>query len=214
MKLISECQQEPELLACSSVPVKEPLHLRTSGKSVTFSATLAQVKDVLSVKNYTNEEIHASWYNKSDYKNFKRSVLTTLKLNRAGELPKGGGNDEHTMRGIECRTREGAAEHKAVKAQVKTAVLEEQQRQQSQGVSDPELLALLAQQITADQQHQAFIHGMCDELEARDYLNLAQAVSQSNSNNHKMSSTMPRRTVRLQDVASQSGLKLVAGQAA
>lgn len=212
MKLVSECQQEPEL--CSTMPVKEALHANTkTAKAVSFSATMTQVNEVMSHHDYTEEELHATWYQKKDYKAFKRTVLTTLKLNRAGELPEGG-NDEYTMRGIECRTREGAAARKAIKHQVKTAVLEEQarQRQQQQQQQQADLLALVSQQQTKDSQLEASIHGMCDELEARDHPRLAQSVSVATHAHYKMSAS--RRTVRLQDVDLQSGLRLVAGSAA
>ena len=212
MKLVSECQQEPEL--CSTMPAKEALHnIAKAAKAVSFSATIAQVNEVMSRHDYTEEEVEATWYQKKDYKSFKRTVLTTLKLNRAGELLEGG-NDEYTMRGIECRTREGAAARKAIKQQVKTAVLEEQDRQrQQQQQLQADLLAMVSQQQTKDSQLEASIHGMCDELEARDFPSLSQSVPSVSSHAHYKMST-PRRTVRLQDVDLPSGLRLVAGSAA
>ena len=224
MKLLSEYQQQQEEaeLWCSTLPVKQQpeqqdLRMNRPKKTVSFSANV-QINTIMPYQDYTEDEMQTIWYQKKDYKAFKRIILTTLQLNRAGELPEGG-NDEHTMRGIECRTREGAAARKATKEQVMAAVLGEQARQRQDKQLEQQkavwLLARVSRQLTEESQLEASIHGMCDELEARlhtSYNTVVQSISAATRMHQKMSE--PRRTIRLPEVDLQAGWRLVAGSAA
>jgi hypothetical protein len=155
-------------------PQPQPSNKRRKRCSVTFREE-EHVCEIPSLEEYTEEELNACWYTKAEYKSFKRSSLVTLKLNRAGEIPVG--STEHTMRGLECRTREGAQERKDNRTEAWTVVLQEQERQHKAHLNDIVALSNLYHQVTDRLQYAACIQGMCDELEAREYLSLAQAVA-------------------------------------
>jgi len=166
---------------------------------------------VLSTEDYTSEEIQKSWYGKAELKSFKRDILVTLQLNRAGKLVGVPNNDReeqlHTMRGLEGRTREGCAAKKALKASAQAATLGEQSRQLACGSRNAELLALVAQKASSESQHEAYIMGMYDELVVQDeYAHGSTTIA-----HQKLSS--PTSVIRLKDYVVLPTLS-EAGQAA
>lgn len=176
-------------------------------RTVRFAADVT-VHSVISVEDYSEAELEACFYNKTDYKNFKRSSLITLKLNREGELDA----TKHCMRGLECRTREGAAAKKAAKNAAMAAAFQELLRQASEDVQDADILAQTLRQVTVSQQHQASIRGMCDELEVREYQHLALALTVS-----RKQLTMARPAVgplKLSAILDHPEITTVAGPAA
>ena len=174
-------------------PLEQPAD--TKLPRVRFAADVT-THSVLSRDEYSESEFKACYYNKTDYKKFKKSSLITLKLNREGELPAG-----HSMRGLECRTREGAAAKKAARQQAVEAFREAAQ-------FDSLSLAVALHKVTAKQQHAASVRGMCDELEAREYQPLATIV-------RKQQSSAPTcGPLQLQGILEAPQLTTVAGPAA
>ncbi|CAB9514474.1 expressed unknown protein [Seminavis robusta] len=167
---------EQVLCVSNDSTTTKPQH-STMKRTVHFpEEQMVVVHDVLARQDYTEEELSACFFAKGDYKSFKKSSIVTLQKWRAGELP-AGGTTKHCMRGLECRTREGAQQRKELKQAARTALMTEIQRQMVAGVQDELELAAVYHRTCAPQQHQASIQGMCDQLEAQEYYTLAQAVA-------------------------------------
>lgn len=152
-------------------------------QAVSFAAE-NDVQEIPSLESYSRNELAACFYTKADFNSFKKSSLVTLKLNRTGQL----NPSEYCMRGLECRTREGAHKRKSCRLDAAFVLFEEQERQRDREVNNPELLAEKYHEITGSQEYAAAIQGMCDELEARQYnspsgIHLCAAILQSNSQN-------------------------------
>lgn len=150
---------------------KRPCCTRTP--TVSF-ASQETVYEIPTRQSYTTEEMEASFYTASDYKAFKKASLVILKENRAGTLD----TSIDTMRGLECRTREGAKERKDIRLRAVFCVMEEQERQweeqQDNGssssyftITDHQSLAQCYHQVTKKAQFAACLRGLCDELEAK-----------------------------------------------
>jgi cobyrinic acid a,c-diamide synthase len=107
------------------------------GGSVTFSKRV-RVKKVRSHGHYTKQEKIDTWYSPEEYDNIKMGCIRTLKLmsRNAGLVE----CEEYSSRGLEVRTRSAALTRKQNKAFALTAVLDEQENQQSEGVRHPERL--------------------------------------------------------------------------
>jgi hypothetical protein len=194
-----------------TISTSKPQHKYPHRRScVHFAEELVTVHEVLHCQEYSKAEVDACWYSKSDYKSFKKDSIKTLQLWRQGDLP-AGGNNEHSLRGLECRTREGAQQRKQVKKATRSALLTEIQRQLFEGVQDAQALADVYRSTCAPLQHQASIQGMCDEMEVRGYYPLVHAISLA----HKLVSTGTGANVlQLQAILDSPSMVLVGGMAA
>lgn len=195
---------EQVLTTSTSKPQQECLHRN----GVHFAEGLVTVHEVIHRQDYSKAEVDACWYSKRDYKSFKKASIKTLQLWRTGDLP-AGGNSEHCLRGLECRTREGAQQRKQVREATRSALLTEIQRQLFEGVQDAEALADVYRRTCAPLQHQASIQGMCDEMEARENYTWVHAVSPV----HKLVST-GTSVLQLQGILDGPSMMLVGGMAA
>ena len=143
---------------------------QTASLSVSFPAEEDNVvHDILPLSEYTPAEVRACWFVRSEYNSFKRTSLVTLQLNRAGELS--ANHPEHTMRGLECRTRECTDSRRMVRFQAAAAVFNEQARQQYHlpggGLQDPEALSECYHAIAWHSMYDAHTQGMADEQDAQ-----------------------------------------------
>lgn len=139
-----------------------------ASRSVSFAAEEDNVVyDVLPLTEYTPSEVSACWFVKSEYNLFKRNSLVTLQLNRAGELSANDSNPEHTMRGLECRTRECTDSRRILRFQAAAAVFNEQARQQDLGIHDPEALSESYHAFSWHSMYDAHTQGMADEQDAQ-----------------------------------------------
>lgn len=139
-----------------------------ASRSVSFAAEQDNiVHDVLPLTDYTPNEVRACWFVKSEYNSFKRNSLVTLQLNRAGELSANDNNPEHTMRGLECRTRECTDSRRMLRFQAAAAVFNEQARQQGLGIQDPEALSESYHTFSWHSMYDAHTQGMADEQDAQ-----------------------------------------------
>lgn len=152
-------------------------HAEPPKKMVTFAKT-AKVKKVRSRAHFTAAERDAMWLAPDDYVFFKKDALETLKHmhQTATVTVEGDGSesitfyedDDHTMRGLESRTKEAATRRKEFKAYSRELVLEEQENQREAGVVSDERLrnAYLETSVTAIQQ--ARWYGEQDEDDVSD----------------------------------------------
>jgi hypothetical protein len=105
-----------------------------SRRKVTFART-AKVKKVRSRQHYTADERDGMWHTVDEYVAIKKRALATLKL--MVHNPGFEENDEHTDRGLECRTKEASQKRKEFKAYARELVLEEQENHKEAGVKSP-----------------------------------------------------------------------------
>ena len=97
------------------------------------------VRECLHINNYTDEEVHNTWYKKHDFTRIKASFIYIVQKLSDGSWE---GDTEHeTARGLEYRTREGATKRKVNKLNGLMVVLDEQESQWLQGIHNDEAIA-------------------------------------------------------------------------
>lgn len=94
-------------------------------KSVSF-AEHNEVFEITHLDEFPASEVAAIWYDANEYANIKKSYQLTIFLMESGEPLTG---EEHTSRGLEYRTQEGAWARYENKRDAYNAVLDEQDRQ-------------------------------------------------------------------------------------
>lgn len=115
----------------------------------------------------SEEEIEATWITQDDFAATRRNCVTTVKKYVRGEV-NCGNEHEFCMRGLESRTREGAAARKRAKEDSCRAVLEEQELQHDACIDDAEAL-MKVYMIHSDQaQNKAYHFGIVDQKEAQE----------------------------------------------
>ena len=132
---------------CSSVSADQ------SRQSVTFCKTV-KAKSTLHYKDYTEEEIEATWYSQSEVQAIRLDAkVAAQEIDRRQQSKEDG--EEHDAdvdveiccaRGLESRTKRGYGLRFRRRSSVVNLVLLEQERQQVMGDYDPEYIALLYQQ--------------------------------------------------------------------
>jgi len=159
-----------------------PMTTITRPMTVRFEKT-AKVKRVRPLHQYSVEEREDIWYTESEYTDIKRRVVVTVKMMMRNDKKKqqyqkqnGGSinsfaddsdfesveNDNHTIRGLECRTRKAALQRKGFKMYARDLVLDEQDNQIDTGAS-PNMIrkAYLEASIVSSKKAQAY--GRMDE---------------------------------------------------
>ena len=105
-------------------------------KSVSFFESV-EVYDVLHINNYTEAERRSSWHGESDLQRIRNDARQAVSLLEQGELRE---NGEYCGRGLEHHTHDGSRQRMQTRCSVWDAVLDEQERQALDGVSDPDQL--------------------------------------------------------------------------
>ena len=125
----------------------------TRARTVRFEKT-AKVKRIRPRHQYSVKELEEMWYTERDYAEIKRHVVETVKLmmkrnnnskkqqNQNQNQHQGSKNssanydfnesienNDHTIRGLECRTKKAAMQRKETKMYARNRVLEEQENQ-------------------------------------------------------------------------------------
>lgn len=154
-----------------SKPVKGILKNKSSkpkGMSISFSGK-KHIKKIPHLNTMSEEDIEQIWYSHYDYDDIKASFEYTVFMMDAGEA-KTVENDDHTTRGLEMRTEEGAWARFEHKRDAYNAVLDEQDRQWNDGEDDPEQIAALCLEVTESAAKGALERGLSDQEES-DQLN-------------------------------------------
>lgn len=138
------------------------------------------VHETLPLSEYTPEEVENSWWSRSDYNSFKRNSLTTLSFNRSGTLHRE--DPEHTMRGLESRTRECADSRRIIRLRASAAVFDEQARQFELGIKDPNAISEMYRATSWHAIYSAHTQGMADEQDSQTYFARQKPLSKRKSN--------------------------------
>jgi hypothetical protein len=140
---------------------------RRRRRVVVFKDTVS-VRPILHVKDMSEDSIHAVWYTKKDFEAMKKSFASTVKLMTThGDNFSHVDKDEHCSRGLEYRTREGATLRRENKWNALNAVLDEQDRQQENGLFNETLLCQVYVKENCHCRLQALKLGIQDEQAAK-----------------------------------------------
>lgn len=132
--------------------------------NISFSGK-KHIKKIPHLNTMSEEDIEQIWYSHYDYDDIKASFEYTVFMMDAGEA-KTVENDEHTTRGLEMRTEEGAWARFEHKRDAYNAVLDEQDRQWNDGEDDPEQIAALCLEVTESAAKGARERGQFDQEQA------------------------------------------------
>lgn len=134
---------------------------------VKISLAFNEIFPITDRASMSSEDLHATWYDKSEYNAMKSDIIPILRKMMKGELVEE--SDKETTRGLEYRTRQGAALRQQHKINGITAVLAEQRRQRMAGIKKPELISQAYLDAAAAQCQEAAQHlAIADAIEARE----------------------------------------------
>jgi hypothetical protein len=117
----------------SSTMMKAPLPLHEQAparKNVSFAAAV-ETYSIIHITDYSSEEVSASWYNREELRNIKAEGKTVANSSDS---------DDH-LRGLEARTPAGARRKRNNRIDARAAVFFEQDIQEEDGYSDPDVIA-------------------------------------------------------------------------
>lgn len=135
--------------------------MTTAPGHVAFS-DVDQIYEIPARSTYSEEERRTIWYRKDDYQVMKQLAMETIGLDRTCGIPGGSSSSWFSMRGLECRTREGFARCKQSRYLSVGSVIDEQDRQDELGISDPDLIARVYAEQCVYSQYVAFAQGLID----------------------------------------------------
>jgi len=120
----------------SPIPVRK-LFKPVASRSVNW-ASQCEVFEIIHINDMEDEEVFSCWYHEEDYSMIKKRIRLSVLLMEAGRAVEG---PDHTDRGIECRTADGARQRYRNRRTTVNAVLDEQDRQWDNNVQDDDRLA-------------------------------------------------------------------------
>ena len=114
--------------------------------------------------------IAAIWYDAEEYAEIKAAYQLTIFFMEAEDASKLNENpEEHTSRGLEYRTQEGAWARHENKRDAYNAVLDEQDRQWQKDVDDFDEISRIYQTHSKKCAEAAHLRALQDEKEAKEY---------------------------------------------
>ena len=134
----------------------------TTRKTVVCFAPQVTTYPPVPTADFSQEELASLWYCKAEIAAIKQDCAETVRHMVNGELRE---TDEYTARGLEYRTPEGQKERQYYKLVALDAVLDEQEVQEEQEVTDENAIAVLYQVHSIPRQEAAHQRGIRDEQE-------------------------------------------------
>jgi len=135
-----------------------------------------------------DEEVFSCWYHEEDYSMIKKRIRVSVLLMEAGRAVE---SPEHTDRGIECRTADGARERYRNRRTTVNAVLDEQDSQWDNNVKDDDRLAKVSMGHSGKSRVSAMVRARQDQEFVRAHLRalrrerLQQAINLSPKDSEK-----------------------------
>jgi hypothetical protein len=130
-----------------------------SRRSVSFAPQVDSQQYSLHLKDYTEEEIKATWYTNDEYKMVKLAYRVTVSMVAQGELLP----PDQCFRGLEHKTNEGMQARMMSQFHSLSAVMDEQDRQRKEGERDDVHLARIYMSDTAQCMAAAHCMGLNDQ---------------------------------------------------
>jgi hypothetical protein len=143
--------------------------LKTSRSPLSKSLKFADANEVFHIDHLddiSDDQILATWYNANEYSEIKSSYQTTIFMMETGENML----EDHTSRGLEYRTQDGAWARYEKKRDAYNAVLDEQDRQWKVDRDDDELIRSIYLEHSTKCGHAAHLRAVEDEKTARKHL--------------------------------------------
>jgi hypothetical protein len=142
---------------------------------LTKSARFSETNEVFPIKHldeFSDEEVRAIWYDANEYAEIKNNYKATIFMMECGKQLH---EHEHTSRGLEYRTQEGAWARYENKRDAYNAVLDEQDLQWKEDTDDWDALSRAYLEHSSKCAKAAFEIGLQDAEEAHNiYANLYQ----------------------------------------
>lgn len=132
-------------------------------KGVKFVEERNEVYPITHLDDIPEEEVNATWYDGNEYAEIKQSYQLTIFMMEAGEQLNA---EEHTSRGLEYRTQEGAWARYENKRDAYNAVLDEQDRQWQEDQDDEEKISQIYLEHSTKCAKAAADRAKADESEA------------------------------------------------
>jgi hypothetical protein len=128
----------------SSCFAKNPTRISPLTKCVYFSDDLVEVFPIKHIDDFSESEVATIWYNGDEYADIKSDFKATVFLMESGkELP-----EDHTSRGLEYRTQQGAWTRYENKKNAHNAVLDEQDKQWKADADDFDAMACVYMEVS------------------------------------------------------------------
>lgn len=140
--------------------------LKGSKKSLTFNESV-EIFDIPHLNDTPDKEIFATWYSREEYTEIKSSYQLTIYMMESGDEALND-SDNHTARGLEYRTQEGAWARYENKRDAYDSVLDEQDRQWKYDADDDEKLREAYTPHSEKCHKNAAILALKDEQEAKE----------------------------------------------
>jgi hypothetical protein len=156
-------------------------------KRLYFSLSSNEIHPIPHIDDLSDEEVKATWYERSDYDNIKMAMIPIIRKMMKGVTIEE--TDSQTTRGLEYRTRQGALRRQHNKIEAISAVLDEQDHQiESVGRLNDEILSNVYRQINTHCQEEAHQLALGDVQPAQEHTaNALEIVFQQyqNENDHR-----------------------------
>lgn len=124
-----------------------------------------QFKTIRHVADFTDDEIQEGWYRKKDFVRMSEEVSEIAQLVAQGKESHNG--EELSIRGLEHLVEEDVADYRAEKMIASIdAVLDEQDEQRDEDITDPDVIARIYTEIVTPLQREAYLVGLRDAKEA------------------------------------------------
>jgi hypothetical protein len=138
----------------------------TIEKCVTFEKR-SMFRNTLSIKDYTPDEVRATWYTREDVRRISRQCQKEIrKMNKGDKLK----DKKYCSRGLEGRTNDGLALKKQERVLSISTVLKEQMGQWDEGVFDEDAIAAIDIRASSSCQMWANFVGQQDQKAIERYL--------------------------------------------
>ena len=163
---MSILDDDSSLSSCITV-IKTKTTGRKKNKSVSFSPKCKGMF-VTHIKDMSEEEINSIWYTKTECKQFKKEIHTTLEMAREGKLK---GQEQFCDRGLEhvIYRKVGTLRSQRRRKAIETVLLE-QFEQKREGHCSPDFIAELYEDVTAQSQINAHEMALKDAADALSYM--------------------------------------------
>lgn len=130
-------------------------------RQVRFSLESNQIFPVVHIDEMDPADIFETWYEPRDYEAVKARLIPVIRRMMRGVAIEE--TNEQTIRGLEFRTRQGAAKRQETKENASVAVFDEQERQRATNEIDDESIAQVYHDHAAECQEKAHRLGKQDE---------------------------------------------------
>lgn len=118
---------------------------------------------VLEIDKPDEDNKQTIWYNREEYDIIKARNSLIVKMMKTGSFRE---SDEHTFRGLEHKLKDGFKQRRSNKFAALNAVLEEQDRQMSRSLTNPDVIAEAYRRVSLNARETAFATGLRDTEES------------------------------------------------